>query len=94
MGPGWALPSRMDLIRSDRRFLSIRRTNASMVLNHLVSSADHGKDQHMVSGVNDNHTYDGTVVDSSNMNNYYAPKIQNLCCSVEQWSVENSYALV
>ena len=48
----------------------------------IIYSDDHGKTWNMGGGVNDNRTlYDGTVIDSSNMKNYYA---QNTEASVVQ----------
>ena len=48
----------------------------------IIYSDDHGKTWHMGGGVNDHRTlYDGTVVDSSTMSNYYA---QNTESSVVQ----------
>ena len=86
VGPGVGITLRTGPHKG-RIVVPVYTTNRSNHLNgsqssRIIYSDDHGKTWHMGGGVNDNRTlYDGTVVDSSTMNNYYA---QNTEASVVQ----------
>lgn len=86
VGPGVGIPLRTGPHKG-RIVVPVYTTNRANHLNgsqssRIIYSDDHGKTWHMGGGVNDNRTlYDGTVVDSSTMNNYYA---QNTEASVVQ----------
>ena len=86
VGPGVGITLRTGPNKG-RIVAPVYTTNRTSHLNgsqssRIIYSDDHGKTWHMGGGVNDNRTlYDGTVVDSSTMNNYYA---QNTEASVVQ----------
>ncbi|KXT82908.1 Sialidase [Streptococcus oralis] len=86
VGPGVGITLRTGPHKG-RIVVPVYTTNRANHLNgsqssRIIYSDDHGKTWHMGGGVNDNRTlYDGTVVDSSTMNNYYA---QNTEASVVQ----------
>ena len=86
VGPGVGITLRTGPHKG-RIVVPVYTTNRTNHLNgsqssRTIYSDDHGKTWHMGGGVNDNRTlYDGTVVDSSTMNNYYA---QNTEASVVQ----------
>lgn len=86
VGPGVGITLRTGPHKG-RIVVPVYTTNRTNHLNgsqssRIIYSDDHGKSWHMGGGVNDNRTlYDGTVVDSSTMNNYYA---QNTEASVVQ----------
>ena len=86
VGPGVGITLRTGPHKG-RIVVPVYTTNRTNHLNgsqssRIISSDDHGKTWHMGGGVNDNRTlYDGTVVDSSTMSNYYA---QNTEASVVQ----------
>lgn len=86
VGPGVGIALRTGPHKG-RIVVPVYTTNRANHLNgsqssRIIYSDDHGKTWHMGGGVNDNRTlYDGTVVDSSTMSNYYA---QNTEASVVQ----------
>ena len=86
VGPGVGITLRTGPHKG-RIVVPVYTTNRTNHLNgsqssRIIYSDDHGKTWHMGGGVNDHRTlYDGTVVDSSTMNNYYA---QNTEASVVQ----------
>lgn len=86
VGPGVGITLRNGPHKG-RIVVPVYTTNRANHLNgsqssRIIYSDDHGKTWHMGGGVNDNRTlYDGTVVDSSTMSNYYA---QNTEASVVQ----------
>lgn len=86
VGPGVGITLRTGPHKG-RIVVPVYTTNRTNHLNgsqssRIIYSDDHGKTWHMGGGVNDNRTlYDGTVVDSSTMNNYYT---QNTEASVVQ----------
>ena len=86
VGPGVGITLRTGPHKG-RIVVPVYTTNRTNHLNgsqssRIIYSDDHGKTWHMGGGVNDNRTlYDGTVVDSSTMSNYYA---QNTEASVVQ----------
>ena len=86
VGPGVGITLRTGPHKG-RIVVPVYTTNRTNHLNgsqssRIIYSDDHGKTWHMGGGVNDNRKlYDGTVVDSSTMNNYYA---QNTEASVVQ----------
>ncbi|WP_195216846.1 SIALI-17 repeat-containing surface protein [Streptococcus oralis] len=86
VGPGVGITLRTGPHKG-RIVVPVYTTNRANHLNgsqssRIIYSDDHGKTWHMGGGVNDHRTlYDGTVVDSSTMNNYYA---QNTEASVVQ----------
>ena len=86
VGPGVGIPLRTGPHKG-RIVVPVYTTNRANHLNgsqssRIIYSDDHGKTWHMGGGVNDHRTlYDGTVVDSSTMSNYYA---QNTESSVVQ----------
>lgn len=86
VGPGVGITLRTGPHKG-RIVVPVYTTNRANHLNgsqssRIIYSDDHGNTWHMGGGVNDNRTlYDGTVVDSSTMSNYYA---QNTEASVVQ----------
>ena len=86
VGPGVGITLRTGPHKG-RIVVPVYTTNRANHLNgsqssRIIYSDDHGKTWHMGGGVNNNRTlYDGTVVDSSTMSNYYA---QNTEASVVQ----------
>ena len=86
VGPGVGITLRTGPHKG-RIVVPVYTTNRTNHLNgsqssRIIYSDDHGKTWHIGGGVNDNRTlYDGTVVDSSTMSNYYA---QNTEASVVQ----------
>ena len=86
VGPGVGITLRTGPHKG-RIVVPVYTTNRANHLNgsqssRIIYSDDHGKTWHMGGGVNDNRTlYDGTVVNSSTMSNYYA---QNTEASVVQ----------
>ena len=86
VGPGVGITLRTGPHKG-RIVVPVYTTNRANHLNgsqssRIIYSDDHGKTWHMGGGVNDHRTlYDGTVVDSSTMSNYYA---QNTEASVVQ----------
>ena len=86
VGPGVGITLRTGPHKG-RIVVPVYTTNRANHLNgsqssRIIYSDDHGKTWHMGGGVNDDRTlYDGTVVDSSTMSNYYA---QNTEASVVQ----------
>ena len=86
VGPGVGITLRTGPHKG-RIVVPVYTTNRTNHLNgsqssRIIYSDDHGKTWHMGGGVNDNRTlYDGTVVDSRTMSNYYA---QNTEASVVQ----------
>ena len=86
VGPGVGITLRTGPHKG-RIVVPVYTTNRTNHLNgsqssRIIYSDDHGMTWHMGGGVNDNRTlYDGTVVDSSTMSNYYA---QNTEASVVQ----------
>ena len=86
VGPGVGITLRTGPHKG-RIVVPVYTTNRANHLNgsqssRIIYSDDHGKTWHMGGGVNDHRTlYDGTVVDSSTMSNYYA---QNTESSVVQ----------
>ena len=86
VGPGVGITLRTGPHKG-RIVVPVYTTNRTNHLNgsqssRIIYSDDHGKTWHMGGGVNDHRTlYDGTVVDSSTMSNYYA---QNTEASVVQ----------
>ena len=86
VGPGVGITLRTGPHKG-RIIVPVYTTNRANHLNgsqssRIIYSDDHGKTWHMGGGVNDHRTlYDGTVVDSSTMSNYYA---QNTESSVVQ----------
>ena len=86
VGPGVGITLRTGPHKG-RIVVPVYTTNRANHLNgsqssRIIYSDDHGKTWHMGGGVNDNRKlYDGTVIDSSTMSNYYA---QNTEASVVQ----------
>ena len=82
VGPGVGITLRTGPHKG-RIVVPVYTTNRTNHLNgsqssRIIYSDDHGKTWHMGGGVNDNRTlYDGTVVDSSTMSNYYAQNTES-----------------
>ena len=93
VGPGVGITLRTGPHKG-RIVVPVYTTNRTNHLNgsqssRIIYSDDHGKTWHMGGGVNDNRTlYDGTVVDSSTMSNYYAQNTEASVVQLNNWDLK------